>query len=133
MSLNDLRVLAVLIREGLASLKHRTAVQPLLWACAVVTVPCFWIATKTDGWLRVLIASVGSIPVILLAIAYIFFMLKAPERLHSEEFQLKSRSLATVESKGGIVSIKPLDLAPTSDPEPSPKDKPPPKEGKDDA
>lgn len=80
---------------------------------------CFLIAAFVkDLWLERGLFAIGLLPPILFAIAYLYFMLRDPDRLHSEEFQLKSRSLGTVESKGGTISILPVDLSTNPYPEP---------------
>jgi hypothetical protein len=115
-----LDALKVLLREGLATVKHRTAVQPLLWLCGTVSLGCFIIsAVVKDIWLQRGLFLVGLVPIALFAFSYIYFMFKDPDRLHSEEFQLKRRSLSIVESKGGTVSILPVDLS--TDPYAKPK------------
>ena len=102
----------VLVKEGLASIKHKTAVQPLLWLCGTFSLGCFIILLFVkDLWLQRGIFLVGLSPVVLFIFAYIYFMFKDPDRLHSEEFQLKRRSLGIVESKGGTVAILPVDLS----------------------
>ncbi len=112
--------LRVLVREGLASIRHRTAVQPLLWLCGTLSLGCFIVAGITkDIWLQHGLFCVGLVPVGLFVFAYVYFMFKDPDRLHSEDFQLKRRSLTIVESKGGTVPLLPLDL--TSDPYADPR------------
>jgi hypothetical protein len=102
----------VLVKEGLASIKHKTVVQPLLWLCGTFSLGCFLILLFVkDLWLQRGIFLVGLSPVVLFIFAYTYFMFKDPDRLHSEEFQLKRRSLGIVESKGGTVSILPVDLS----------------------
>ena len=64
-----------------------------------------------DIWLQRGLFLVGLVPVALFVFSYTYFMFKDPDRLHSEEFQLKRRSLSIVESKGGTVSILPVDLS----------------------
>lgn len=115
-----LDALKVLAREGLATIKHWTVVQPLLWLCGTFSLGCFLIsALVKDQWLQRGLFVVGLLPIILFGFAYIYFMFKDPDRLHSEEFQLKRRSLSIVESKGGTVAILPVDLS--TDPHATPR------------
>jgi len=103
------------LREGLASVKHRTVVQPLLWLCGTFSLGCFIIAAMVkDIWLQRALFGAGVVPILLFVFSYIYFMFKDPDRLHSEDFQLKRRSLSIVERKGGTVPLLPLDL--TTDP-----------------
>jgi len=117
----DLDALRVLVREGLATIKHRTVVQPLLWLCGTFSIGCFLISALAvkDLWLQRGLFLVGIVPIVLFVFSYTYFMFKDPDRLHSEEFQLKRRSLSIVESKGGTVAILPVDLS--TDPYATPK------------
>ena|ERR1700733_9320300 len=100
-----------ILKEGLASVRRKNAIQPCAWFCALISVPCFYWSTVTaDKTLRIVLVVIGLIPIALFCFAYIYFMITDPDRLHSEEFQLKSRSLAAVESKGGALVINPIDL-----------------------
>jgi undecaprenyl pyrophosphate phosphatase UppP len=112
---DDLRIL---VKEGLATNRRTNAVQPIAWLCAIVTLPCFFLAYKTlDAWLKIFFSAVGCVPVGLFVMAYLFFMYNDTDRLHSEDFQLKSRSLGTVEAKRGSVEILPFEIG-TTDPSP---------------
>ena len=107
-----LDTLKVLLKEGLASVKHGTVVQPLLWLCGTFSLGCFVIAILAkDGWIEHRLFIIGACPPLLALFSYVYFMFRDPDRLHSEEFQLKSRSLSTVESKGGTVPILPVELS----------------------
>lgn len=68
-------------------------------------------ALVKDIWLQRGLFSVGLVPVALFVFSYLYFLFTNPDRLHSEEFQLKRRSLSMVESKGGTVAILPVDLS----------------------
>jgi hypothetical protein len=110
--------LRVLVKEGLASVRRTNAVQPVAWLCVIVTLPCFFLAFKTsNAFLRIFFALIGCVPIALFVGAYLFFMRYDRDRLHSEDFQLKSRSLSTIESKGGSVDILPVEIG-TTDPSP---------------
>jgi hypothetical protein len=107
-----LDALGVLLREGFAVIKHRTVVQPLLWLSGTISLGCFILAlVAKDIWLQRGLFIVGLVPIALFVFSYVYFMFTDPDRLHSEEFQLKRRSLRMVESKGGTVAILPVDLS----------------------
>ncbi len=113
--------LRVLFKGGLASVRRTNAVQPIAWLCVVVTIPSFLFAFKTpDTFLRIFFAVVGCVPIGLFVRAYLFFMHNDRDRLHSEDFQLKSRSLSTVEAKGESVEILPVEIG-TTEPVPDRK------------
>jgi hypothetical protein len=102
--------LKILAKEGASSVKQKNAVQPLLWACLVVTAPCFYFCTTTQSPIREWLFYAGCGPLVLLAIAYLWFMFVDPSRLQSEEYQLRSRVLDIIESKGGNLKIEPTNI-----------------------
>jgi hypothetical protein len=108
------------LKEGLASVRRKNAVEPAAWLCAIVSLPCFFWAIRTSSKpVQIALFVIGVVPIALFVGAYLYFMITDPDRLHSEEFQLKSRSLSAVEAKGGVLEINPVDL--TVNPIPSRK------------
>jgi len=102
--------LRILASEGFRTARHKSAVQPLLWLCLIVTLPCLFLAPKEDGAARIGLFAIGSVPVLLFVVAYCYFMIRDPDRLHSEDYQLRSRALDIVETKGGIIKVDPVNI-----------------------
>lgn len=71
----------------------RSALNPLLWACGVVTVPLYGLAPMKSGVLQYMMLGVGALPVVGLLTAYGYFALRHPDRLRSEVHQLPSATL----------------------------------------
>ena len=71
----------------------KSAVNPSLWACVVISVPLFVLSSKTDGWLPIASFIVALIPVGAFAFSYLYLLFKNPEYLRSEEYQLRMNSL----------------------------------------
>jgi hypothetical protein len=107
MTNDSLRLLA---REGVQSVKQKNVVQPIAWFCAVISVPAFGLATRTDPPLCWLLLGIGSVPVALFLFAYLWFMFTDASRLQSEEYQLKNRVLDIIESKGGHIDVEPANI-----------------------
>ena len=80
----------------------RSALNPVLWLCAIVTVPCVALAALSDDpprWLIVLAYG----PVVLVSIGFIFLLIFDRGKLQSEDFQLRTRVLELMmEEKGGL-------------------------------
>lgn len=92
-----------MITKGLSylisKLRVRSALNPALWLCAIVFVPCTVLASRynngTPLWIRVLMfGSVG-----LAAVGFLFLLLFDRDKLQSEEYQLQKQSLALIEEK----------------------------------
>jgi len=78
--------------EAGGKLRVKSALNPILWLCLIISVPgtAFAIRTETQPtWLIILIF----IPVILAAIGFLFLLIFDRDKLQSEEYQIKKQSL----------------------------------------
>ena len=100
----------VMIREVLHGTGRSNVIQPILWACAVLSTPCLGMAVRAQGWIQIALVAFAAIPASLLAISYLYFMFTNPDRLQSERFQSQARALDLIESKGGRVSVSASDI-----------------------
>lgn len=100
-----------LIAEASQTAKHKSAVQPILWSFVLLCFPCFFLATNTTyRILQISLVIIGAVPVLLFTVAYLYFMIKDPERLHSEEYQLRRRVLDILVTKGGKIKTKEVNI-----------------------
>ena len=72
--------------------------NPLLWLCAITTIPGLYYIFHDS--LHLLVQVVIFIPMIFTITAYTYFMFLDPDRLQTEEFQLTKRHLDLMENKG---------------------------------
>lgn len=79
-------------------LRVRSALNPVLWLCAIVTVPCVLVAADADDptWFIVIACA----PVVLVSIGFLFLLLFDRGKLQSEDFQIRARMLELMEEKG---------------------------------
>jgi len=80
----------------------RNALNPLLWSMSIGTPMC-WVAAyffREDAILKYGFASLGAIPILGTLTAYAFFMFRDPNRLHSEEYQLRHQALQILHKQG---------------------------------
>lgn len=76
--------------ERAAVVKVDNALNPLLWLTAVVTpVSAVLAAFVANPALATAFLFLAAIPVALVALAYFLFLFRDPDRLQSEEYQLK--------------------------------------------
>lgn len=78
--------------EAGGKLKVRSALNPMLWLCLMISLPGVALAMKLDqppNWLVALIF----IPVILTSIGFLFLLIFDRDKLQSEEYQIKKQSL----------------------------------------
>lgn len=77
----------------------KAAVNPSLWACLVISLPCIYFSTKTSGWISIVCFATALLPIIAFVFSYIYLLFKNPEYLRSEEYQLRMNSLRLIGDK----------------------------------
>jgi hypothetical protein len=83
------------------TIRVRNVLNPILWGCAVVTPVCGGLAYLLEGdpVLRYGFSAAAIVPVLLLAVSYLYFMLRDPDRLQSEEFVSRQQDLLLLARK----------------------------------
>ena len=82
------------VEQG-GQLRVRSALNPLLWLCAVISTPLL-AACVLSGNQPIFVWVLGFSPVALAMGAYIFFLIFDRDRLQSEEYQIKKQSLEMI-------------------------------------
>jgi len=85
-------------------LRVRSALNPVLWLCAIVTLPIIatlGFATDKPWWL----VSIAAAPVIVALGGFVFLLLFDRDKLQSEEYQIRKRSLELIEQKGDLKAV----------------------------
>ncbi len=99
--------LSIDLREGFirrfteagGSLRVRSALNPVLWMCAIVSGPSLIVWSCLNNpplWLDLIVIS----PVVLSCFAYLFLLFFDRDKLQSEEYQIRKRTLELIEQKG---------------------------------
>ena len=92
------------LTESGGRLRVRNALNPILWLCALITMPCFAVLIwNPDPPLAVSILLLSVVGTALLA--FIFLLIFDRDRLQSEEYLIKSRTLDLIEEKGSKRAI----------------------------
>jgi hypothetical protein len=108
-------------RSAAERLHVRSAINPALWLCGIVSVPCFVFAYLTrETSLALPFFILGAVPVAVAAGGFIFFMLRDPRRLQSEDYQIRQEALDIIRTKGSDVVMLPSSLEAISNPAPTP-------------
>lgn len=71
----------------------RSAVNPTLWACAVISLPLFILTSFATGWLAIAFFVVALIPLVLFLCSYVYMLFKNPKLLRSEDFHLRAEAM----------------------------------------
>lgn len=106
----------VISRAGVV--KVRNAMNPTLWACAIVPLICWVAATVLKDTVAFLpLVVVGMVPVVTWFLQTVYFSLSDPSRLQSEEYQLRHQALNMIERKGSNALTDPDNILDLTEPE----------------
>jgi hypothetical protein len=105
-------------RSAASSLRVRSALNPMLWLCAIVSLPCFVLSYMLHGTepLASMLIYIGAAPIGATILGFLYFMVMAPEKLQSEEYQLRHETLELIRQKGESVAIEPSSLEAIANP-----------------
>ena len=83
-------------------LRVKSALNPVLWLCAVVTVPVAGLATyvKEPTWLIVCLVVLAFLPLGLVGFGFVVFLFRDPDKLQSEDYQIRKQTLEMIGEKG---------------------------------
>lgn len=97
MSLRE--ALATRIVEAGERIRVRSALNPILWLCAIVGAPATIAAAAKDrapDWL----ITMAFLPVGVACLGFLILLFRDPDKLQSEDFQLQKRSMDILQEKG---------------------------------
>jgi len=105
-------------RSAAASLRVKSALNPMLWLCAIISPACFTLAyfargiEPLDTWLMI----IGSAPIGCTMLGFLYFMIFDPSKLQSEDYQLRHEALEVIRQKGTRNAISPSSLEAIANP-----------------
>jgi hypothetical protein len=88
----------------------KSAVNPCLWACLVISVPLFSISAFVDGIKFALFFGIALIPVAVYVFSYIYLLIYNPKYLRSEEYQLKAQAIELLGDRDNPLSADAADV-----------------------
>ena len=70
-------------------LRVQSALNPILWLCAVVTVPAIGFASyaREPGWMVVCLVVIAFIPLVCAGAGFVLLLLRDPGKLQTEDYQ----------------------------------------------
>ena len=82
-----------------AQLRVRSALNPILWLCPTVSLPCLALAAYSSepAWLRIVLTILGGAPIVAALWAFVYFARVDPRRLQSEDYQIRERLLESIQ------------------------------------
>jgi hypothetical protein len=92
-------------QDSAVRLQVRSALNPLLWLSAICTPITFGGAAFADGAVQIALLVIGALPIFCACGAYMYWMIKSPDRLHSEDYQLRRQALQMIYEKGTRAAV----------------------------
>jgi hypothetical protein len=91
--------------QVLSRLKVKSALNPSLWLCGL-TLPFGFTGTlSTTGGIQLAFLALMLAPVLTCIVGFFYFMWSSPDKLRSEEYELKKIALSLIEEKGGSIPV----------------------------
>lgn len=92
-------------QEALAKLRVRSALNPCLWLCAITLPFGFALAMFGPRDLYLLASLLVLGPIGVFALAFTYLVIKDPDKLRSEDYELRKMALGLIEEKGGSLPL----------------------------
>jgi hypothetical protein len=101
-----LQILSQFTENAISRLTVRSVLNPCLWL-AGLTMPFGLAMTlfSSTYFLQVTGVVLAFFPLILFGIGFVYFMLTDPDKLRSEDYELRKTALSLIEQKGGDIAI----------------------------
>jgi hypothetical protein len=105
-------------QSAASSLRVKSALNPMLWLCGIISLPCFILAYFLRGIepLDTLLIYIGAAPIGATIFGFLYFMIVDPSKLQSEEYQIRHEALEVIKQKGSSVEIIPSSLEAIANP-----------------
>lgn len=108
------------IAQSAAEKLHvRSALNPALWLCAIATPTCLIFAHvfRDVPEVRVWLLAGGLLPIAIACIGFLGFAVYRPEKLQSEEYQIRHESLQLIQQKSGRIAISTTSIEAIANPQ----------------
>lgn len=94
-------------QSAATKLHVKSALNPLLWLTGIATPLCFGGAYifQTFSPVFEILALTGILPILVTCLGFCYFAIFKPEKLQSEDFQIRHESLQLIQQKSGEIAI----------------------------
>ena len=107
-----------LAQSAIHRIRVRSALNPILWLCAVATPVCLFAAFQfqENQTLCSCLVVAGLAPIAVACLGFIGFALFNPDKLQSEDYQIRHEALQILQQKSGQIAIDPTSLEAIANP-----------------
>lgn len=108
-----------LAQSAVQRLHVRSALNPMLWLSGITAPLCFSAAYvfREIPTLRDWLVVVGVFPIGITCLGFVGFALFRPEKLQSEDYQIRHESLQLIQQKAGRLPISPTSIEAIANPD----------------
>jgi hypothetical protein len=98
-------------QSAATKLSVKSALNPLLWLCAIVSAPCFALATLMAlihselFILSCILCAIGSVPILTGCVVGIRLAFFDPDKLQSEDYQIRQQAMEIIKQKGSPIEM----------------------------
>ena len=110
----------VQVAQSAAEKLHvRSALNPVLWLCGIATPTCLLFAYvfRDVPEVRAWLLAGGLLPIGVACIGFLGFAIFRPEKLQSEEYQIRHESLQLIQQKSGRLALAPASIEAIANPQ----------------
>ena len=100
------------LQSAVERVKTSGSLNPLLWLCGIVTLPAFVLMIFSNGWPQIFYACISAVVIISALLAYGYLIVRDPDRVQSEEYQLDRYKISVLGDErhlGSVVDSKPVE------------------------
>lgn len=106
-------------QSAASKIQVKSALNPMLWLSAITLGTCLGFAKlfEDNSVLQTILVGVGLCPVLVTCMGFVYFAIKKPEKLQSEDYQIKHLSLQMIQQQSDGKEITIDTLKPIFNPE----------------
>jgi len=106
------------VSRAARKLRVRSALNPMLWLSAIALPICIGAAYafRADVPVMWVLLIAGLFPIGTTCVGFVYFAITQPERLQSEDYQLRHETLQMIQQKVGSLELDPTSLAAIANP-----------------
>ena len=86
--------------EAGGRLRVKSALNPILWLCAIITIPGMGYMLITEKEIPLFIQVIITLPVLTAVLGFAYLLFFDRDKLQSEDYQIRKRTLDLVQEKG---------------------------------
>ena len=98
-------------------LRVRSALNPVLWMCGIITIPCVFVITQSNSQPPTWLVIITVAPVAVAVLGFLFLLFFDRDKLQSEDFQIRKKSLEIIQEKGDSFAIATTSIDAISNPQ----------------